>query len=220
VRPAPLPGPMFADGSGGKVENRLFATIFDDRQGPHGLYGLFITVDRPPYNAVSGGKLMRLRSYTPIVTVPTAPVSLDRVVVALIWALAVIGALIEIPLGIIWAGGGIGDFKRPEPFLPGLLPIGGLATCILGIALITSLMWGLGLPLSNQRDPIRSKATAARLALIAMCLIATGAIIDLARGEGNLFITLTLAIMNGPSLIAAFLLFPPRSMTSRGGRQR
>jgi hypothetical protein len=159
--------------------------------------------------------------YTPIVSVPTAPVSLGtRVVLASIWALAVIGALIEIPLGIIWAGGGIGDFKRPEPWLPDLLPIAGLATCILGIALTTSLMWGLGLPLSNQRDQIRSKATAARLALIATCLIAVGAIIDLARGEGNLFISLTLAIINGPSLLAALLLVPPRWKTPRGGRQR
>jgi hypothetical protein len=212
---------VLADGSGGKVEDDLFVTIFDDRPRPYRLHGLFVTVDRAPHNTVAGGKPMRLRSYTPILTVPTAPVSLEtRVVVALIWALAVIGALIEIPLGVIWAGGGIGDFERPEPFLPGLLPIAGLATSILGITLITSLMWRLGLPLSNQRDPIRSKATAARLALIATCLIATGAIIDLARGDGTLFITLTLAIMNGPSLIAAFLLLPPRWMTLRAGRER
>ena len=131
------------------------------------------------HTTLSRSKPVHLRSYTRVMSVPTNLVT--RVVVALVWALAVIGALIEIPLGIIWASGGMGDFKRPEPQLAGLLSIAGLATCILGIALVTTLMWGLGLPLRDQRDEVHSKATAGRLALIATCLIAMGTVFDLAR---------------------------------------
>jgi len=166
------------------------------------------------HTTLSRSKPVHLRSYTRVMSVPTNLVT--RVVVALVWALAVIGALIEIPLGIIWASGGMGDFKRPEPQLAGLLSIAGLATCILGIALVTTLMWGLGLPLRDQRDEVHSKATAGRLALIATCLIAMGTVFDLARGDGTLFLTLALGVINGPSLIAALLLVQRRGTRPRG----
>jgi hypothetical protein len=136
-----------------------------------------------------------------------------RLLLAIVWVVAVIGALLEIPFGLIGAVGGVGDFKRPEGLVAVFGSLTGVATFILGIALATTLLSRLGLGLRARVDRVRVEATAKSLAGIALFLIALGVILDLARGDGLLIAALALMVLNGPSLVAAVLLLVSRRLT-------
>ncbi len=125
---------------------------------------------------------------------------------ALIWSLAVLGAFIDVPLGLIWAGGGIGDAPGPrDPTETSVFQLIGLGLFVLGILLVITLLWRVRTVWSFPQDPGAQK-TARRVVWLTLPVFVLGAVGDAVRGDGKLFVVETLAFLNGPALAAGALV--------------
>ncbi|TMC73295.1 MAG: hypothetical protein E6J13_03870 [Chloroflexi bacterium] len=118
------------------------------------------------------------------------------------------GALIEIPLGLVWAGGGMGDSPGPrDPSFVSALQLVGLLVLIVATLIAITLLWRVGLALTRHREQVHSIDTARRLVVLSLTLIATGLVLDSVRGDGTFFGTLILGVFNGASLVAGAVLW-------------
>jgi len=136
-----------------------------------------------------------------------------RFVLAIVWVVAVMAALLEILLGVIWAGGGIGDnFNPPAPSVARLLSLAGVAICIFGVGLFTTLIWRMGRSLRARPDRGGVELTAKSLAGIAVMLVMMGAVADFVRGDGALIGIPILALLNAPTLVAVLVLIVWRGL--------
>ena len=138
----------------------------------------------------------------------------ERLVLALIWLVAVVAGLIEVLLGLIWVGGGLGDAPGPtEPSRTVATQIAGGALLILGCFFLIALSWRFRAVWSFRLERRGGRVTARLLLILTVLLIGLGAAADVARGDGKLFLTTTLGVLDASAFIAAVLIFIEPKLT-------